>query len=394
MILETKRLILRPWEDSDAESLYVYAKDPEVGPIAGWPPHTSVENSLWTIQNVLRNPESYAVVLKERNEVIGSISILTGESSNLKLTETEAEIGYWIGVPFWGQGLIPEAIKEVLRHAFMTYQYTSIWCGYFEGNTKSKRAQEKCGFHFQRIEKDIPWPLMNDIRTEYITCITKEEWEQGYRVVDLSDYYRKGVYTHFTKDCRCSTSMTASIDVTKLIENSKRTNTEFYINFLYALGKVLNSREDYRMQYLYEKNELIVYEKINPCHYIFHDDTETCTVAYTEFEYDYHLFYKNVMADIERAKQTREYGLDQSGHPNYFDASYISWISYDSLNIELPDGYPYYLPIVNWGRYRKENESYKMPVSIRLNHAVADGYLVANVLRKLEQTCQTEFMDI
>ncbi len=45
MIFETKRLILRPWELSDAESLYRYARDPKVGPIAGWPVHTSVENS-------------------------------------------------------------------------------------------------------------------------------------------------------------------------------------------------------------------------------------------------------------------------------------------------------------------------------------------------------------
>ena len=53
MRLETERLILRPWSEEDAQDLYVYAKDPQVGPIAGWPPHTSVENSLEIIKNVL-----------------------------------------------------------------------------------------------------------------------------------------------------------------------------------------------------------------------------------------------------------------------------------------------------------------------------------------------------
>ena len=57
----------------------------------------------------------------------------------------------------------------------------------------------------------------------------------------------------------------------------------------------------------------------------------------------------------------REYGLDMEKHPNWFDASYISWLSYDSLNIELPDGFLYFLPIVNWGKYREENGRLLMP---------------------------------
>ena len=61
MILETNRLILRPWCESDAEDLYTYASDPEVGPLAGWPPHTSVENSREIIRTVLSKPETYAV---------------------------------------------------------------------------------------------------------------------------------------------------------------------------------------------------------------------------------------------------------------------------------------------------------------------------------------------
>ena len=64
----TDRLILRPWQESDAESLYKYAQDPAIGPIAGWPPHTSVEDSLNIIRTVFAAPETYAVVLKETNE--------------------------------------------------------------------------------------------------------------------------------------------------------------------------------------------------------------------------------------------------------------------------------------------------------------------------------------
>ncbi len=207
----------------------------------------------------------------------------------------------------------------------------------------------------------------------------------NFKVIDRDQYYRKGVFRHFSEDCKCSTSMTARVDVTELAAWSKKTGTKFYINFLYALSKALNSRDDYRMGWLWETRELICYDRINPTQYVFHEDTETCTPVYTVYSEDYELFYRNALADVERAKQTREYGLDAANHPNWFDASYIPWLSYDALNIELPDGYLYFMPIVNWGKYRAEGDRLMMPVSVRLNHAVADGYLVAKVFRLLEE---------
>ena len=207
----------------------------------------------------------------------------------------------------------------------------------------------------------------------------------NYRVIDKEKYYRKDVFRHFSEDCKCSTSITARVDVTELKECSKNTGTKFYINFLYLLAKVLNSRDDYKMGYLWQTDTLICYDKINPAQYIFHDDTETCTPVYTEYYEDYAEFYKNCAEDIEKAKQTRDYGLDMANHPNWFDASYISWLSYDSLNIELPDGYLFFAPIINWGKYREENGRFVMPVTVRLNHAIADGYLVAKVFRLLEK---------
>ena len=207
----------------------------------------------------------------------------------------------------------------------------------------------------------------------------------NYRVIDKEKYYRKGVFRHFSEDCKCSTSITARVDVTELKECSKNTGTKFYINFLYLLAKVLNSRDDYKMGYLWQTDTLICYDKINPAQYIFHEDTETCTPVYTEYYEDYAKFYKNCAEDIEKAKQTRDYGLDMANHPNWFDASYISWLSYDSLNIELPDGYLFFAPIINWGKYREENGRFVMPVTVRLNHAIADGYLVAKVFKLLEK---------
>jgi RimJ/RimL family protein N-acetyltransferase len=176
VVLETTRLILRPWKETDAESLYEYAKDPLVGPNAGWSVHESVENSLQIIRDVLSADETYAVTIKNDDVAIGSIGLMIGDKSNMDIGADEAAIGYWIGVPYWGQGFIPEAMRELMRYAFDELGISTIWCGYFDGNEKSKRVTEKCGFRFHHTEKDKEWPLINEIKVQHITCITKKEW--------------------------------------------------------------------------------------------------------------------------------------------------------------------------------------------------------------------------
>ena len=176
MELTTERLMLRPWVETDVEDLYRYAKDDRVGPIAGWPPHSSVEDSAEIIRTVFSAPETYAVCLKEDNRAIGSIGLMIGTHSDKEIPDTEAEIGYWIGIPFWGKGLIPEATRELIRHGFEDLKLDKIWCGCFVENEKSKRVQEKCGFTWHHTRKDVCCELMGDIRTEQVSCLTRENW--------------------------------------------------------------------------------------------------------------------------------------------------------------------------------------------------------------------------
>ena len=177
MQLQTSRLILRPWIEADAEALYRYASDPDVGPPAGWPPHVSVENSREIIKTVLSGPEIYAVCLKDGSPV-GSIGLHLKGSTDMTERDDECELGYWIGKPFWGQGLIPEAARELLRHAFEELGMRAVWCGYYEGNEKSRRVQEKLGFVYQHKTDGLNVALMHDIRTGHCNLMTKERWQK------------------------------------------------------------------------------------------------------------------------------------------------------------------------------------------------------------------------
>ena len=175
MTLETKRLILRPWRLEDAEELYKYASDPDIGLPAGWQPHTSVENSREIIKHVLSAPETYAVCLKEDGKAIGSVGF---HRNDLAEKEDEYELGYWIGKPFWGQGLIPEASREMLRRAFEELGLSRIWCGYYDGNVKSRRVQDKLGFVYHHTTEGIEVSLVGEVRTGHVMLMTKETWEE------------------------------------------------------------------------------------------------------------------------------------------------------------------------------------------------------------------------
>ena len=124
----------------------------------------------------------------------------------------------------------------------------------------------------------------------------------SYRLIDKESYYRKGVFRHFTEDCKCSVSMTARLDVTELAAYSRQSGTKFYLNFLYLLSRVLNSREDYRMGYLWQTDELIAYDVIHPTQYVFHEDTETFTLAYSTYHSDYETFSR---CAISRGRRRR-----------------------------------------------------------------------------------------
>ncbi|AMK14733.1 GNAT family N-acetyltransferase [Methanobrevibacter olleyae] len=153
MILKTKRLILRPWIESDAESLYHFAKNPKIGPIAGWPVHKSVEDSLEIIKTVLSKKETYAITIN--NKAIGSIGLLFYPDTNHHWEGEGAELGYWIGEEYWGQGLAVEASNRLIKHAFEDLNINKIYAGFRYDNHQSKRVLEKLGFKYYRDLKNI-----------------------------------------------------------------------------------------------------------------------------------------------------------------------------------------------------------------------------------------------
>ena len=175
-VWETERLRLRPWREEGAAELFRWARDPEIGPATGWLPHRDEADSLDVLRNILMKENTWAVTLRGSDAPLGSLSVF---STDFSRGNGEPEIGYWLARPFWGRGLIPEAVRALTDYAFGTLGLRTLRCGYFEGNEKSRRVQEKCGFVYERTRKDILWPATGEIRTEHVTRLDRETWRDS-----------------------------------------------------------------------------------------------------------------------------------------------------------------------------------------------------------------------
>ena len=145
-MMETARILLRPWRDDDAEALYKYASSPDVGPRAGWPPHKSVDESLDVIRTVFSNDTTWAIELKETGEPIGAIGYGPSCDCNLPARDGEPIVGYWVAKPYWNQGICTEALQLMIDHIRTTTDIRSLLSGHFVDNPASGRVMEKCGF--------------------------------------------------------------------------------------------------------------------------------------------------------------------------------------------------------------------------------------------------------
>ena len=165
----TDRLLLRPWELIDAYDIYEHAKDKGVAESAGWLPHESPEYSMKIIEERLMKPGTYAIVPRSVRKPIGSISLMFGKDANISLGENEAELGYWVGKRYWGNGYVPEASKALIEHGMGDLGLTRIWCLCRLDNANSIRVQDKCGFRFVRNGL-INDPVYGELEMRF-TCI-------------------------------------------------------------------------------------------------------------------------------------------------------------------------------------------------------------------------------
>lgn len=151
--LETGRLILRPWRETDLEDFYAYARVDGVGQMAGWLPHESIEQTKTILDSFIAHKKTFALELKENGKVIGSLGIEKADDLDFPNDWLCREIGYALSKDYWGRGLMPEAVQAVMDYCFRELGLDYLICGHFDSNGQSRRVIEKCGFRYLTTQK-------------------------------------------------------------------------------------------------------------------------------------------------------------------------------------------------------------------------------------------------
>lgn len=175
IIIDTPRIRIRPWQMEDLDDCYEYASVDGVGQMAGWEPHQNKEESLRVLNLFLTGKRTLALELKETGKVIGSLGL---EEYNEKIFDgmfdelVGCELGYVLGKPYWGKGIMPEVVRNVINYCFDTMNFDFLTVGHFVTNRQSESVIKKCGFTFHSenmihtrmgtIEEEKCYVLMNN----------------------------------------------------------------------------------------------------------------------------------------------------------------------------------------------------------------------------------------
>lgn len=171
--LETDRLILRKWELRDLEDFYEYARNSNVGPKAGWEPHSSREVSKRILDSFIEKEEVWAIVYKENSKVIGSIGIHEDRKRSFPKARM---LGYVLSENYWGKGIMTEAAMVTIEYAFEGMKLDLLSIYHYTFNIRSKRVIEKCGFTYEGTLRSASQIYSGEVYDSDCYSMTKEEF--------------------------------------------------------------------------------------------------------------------------------------------------------------------------------------------------------------------------
>lgn len=187
-VIKTKRLLLRSWDKEDADDLFEYAKNPQVGPRAGWKPHDNREESKKIIESVFSKNLVWAMVLRKTDKVIGSIGL---EKKKLVSDKESLELGYAMSEEFWNMGLMTEAAERAVEYAFDVMKTEMLIVKTFPDNTASQKVALKCGFSYEGELYGIVRDHEGNVRTVRCYTLYRDDYRKRRECDGLAKDFEK-----------------------------------------------------------------------------------------------------------------------------------------------------------------------------------------------------------
>lgn len=211
-----------------------------------------------------------------------------------------------------------------------------------------------------------------------------------FKEIDIENWKRKDYYEHFSRTIPCTMSLTTKIDIT----NIKRLNLKIYPALIFALTKTVNEFEEFRIN----KNSsgvLGVYTNLYPCYTYLKEGNDLFTNLWSNSIKSYSEFYESYIFDTTKYGDSIKMVGKENIPENSFPISMIPWNSFDGFNLNLKNGYDYYLPIFTFGKFILEDKKYLIPLAIQVHHAVCDGFHLCRFIDRVQEIINDEktFLD-
>lgn len=204
-----------------------------------------------------------------------------------------------------------------------------------------------------------------------------------FNKIEIETWSRYKSYKHFSKDVPCTYSMTLNLNISNLKSEIEKHQLKLFPTILYGISRVVNAHSEFRMD-LDKLGNIGFYENSNPYYTIFNKESETFTNVWTEYHSDFDIFYQNYNKDIQENLNNAN---DSKPLPdkNIFNVSCIPWTSFTGFNLNMQNGYDYFLPIFTIGKYFTSEKEILLPLALQVHHGVCDGFHIARFANELQE---------
>ena len=200
-----------------------------------------------------------------------------------------------------------------------------------------------------------------------------------FKAIDKKNWNRTEYFDHYFSQTPCTYSITTKIEITQI----KKQNQKLYPAMLYCITKTVNQFEEFRTS-INQTGELGIFDSMLPCYTVFHKDMETFSNIWTEYSDLFPEFLAAYEHDMLEFGSVHRFMAKPNVPENHITISMIPWTNFDGFHLNIQKGYQYLLPIFTMGKYVEHHQTYVLPLSIQVHHAVCDGFHVSRFIQTLQ----------
>lgn len=201
--------------------------------------------------------------------------------------------------------------------------------------------------------------------------------------IDPERWARKKYFDYFYNKIKTRYNLTKNIDISPLMDVKYQKGFKFYPTMLYALTRAVNQNVEFRMSFNPE-GILGYWNYVNPAYTIFHSDDKTFSDIWSEYNENFKIFYSNVYTDMETYKDIKEIKARPNQPANFCLLSSLPWLSFDGFAQDTFTESSLLFPFIRFGKYFEKDDKVLLPLSIFVNHAVADGYHTCKLINDIQ----------